>query len=225
MNVRQIREVVQQNLNRAGFEKTLGAAELLGIINRAKDEVVARMELWDEDLFTARQTFNVAQGDPSITLPSDFRRLITLTRTDGNRDNECTIVDMRERAERVGANWPYDQLAGNGSGEYPLLYAESGKLYFAENTGAPASMTLLMRYRKRVADATEADASAGAEFEGVGEWDRAIANLATARALPRSNPEQARYMEEYANDVDLFGRAINRRMDDSPIRIRMTDCW
>lgn len=219
MTVGTIRKVVGENLKRAGVTTLPNASELLGIVNRAKDEVVQRMEIMDESgLFTTRATFSVAQGDPSITLPTDFRRLIQLRRTDSGRDEKIEVYETRTRDDAGGntINWP---MAGLGSA---AVYEEGGKLWFVQTAGAPEAMTMRLHYRNRVADATETAASLNAEYSGFpGEWADLIAQCATAMALPAANPEYGRYMARYNDGLALMKQAINERVLDGPKRVRL----
>lgn len=218
MTVGNIRKVVTENLKRAGMETVPNANELLGLVNRAKDEVVQRMELMDEaGLFAARSTFSVAAGDASITLPTDFRRLIELRRIDSGRDEPVQVLETRTRDTALPAqtNWP---LASTGIGS---VYEEGGLLYFVAGSGAPEAMTLRLHYRNRIADATETTASLNAEYTGLpGEWANLVALCATHNALPANNTERNRYRQDYADGIELMRQAINRRVANRPARVR-----
>jgi len=216
MTVRRILRTVTENLARAGVKQPPNADELLGLVNRAKDEVVKRFELLDEDPLTQRATFNVVAGDASVTLPSDFRRLIQLRRTDGGRDLPVTVVDVRERDvdDRVHM-WPEGAELLDG------VYIENGKLWFPGVNGAAAAMTLRLHYRYRVGDATQLAASLDAEFEGFpGEYAALIADKASADALA-VGPERDRYLGNYLAGCELMQRAASERVLDGPKRVRM----
>jgi hypothetical protein len=221
MTLKEMTAELTDNIKLGGTDAP-SMARCISLINRAKDEIVTRMELLNRDVFVTRQEYTVAADDASITLPTDFRRAVGLTRTDLSYDVDGVIMDTRERAmwrSYSNNNIPIPGFTTESGGNVPIVYPEGNYLYFARKDGAPTAMTLVLRYAKRVADLAKSDIDDS--FDDIpDEWHHLIVALATANALPRASGEHAKWRERFVEMVGLMQRAMTGRMDDRLQTIR-----
>jgi hypothetical protein len=220
MNAQELIDEIASNLKLSGADVPY-ADRMVQALNRSKDELVRDMELLSENTFTAREEFEVASGDEYIERPADFRRLIGLTRTDGSRQIEVIILDPRERRNYVEpADRPILGVAAGSTLGEPLMYPEGERYYFTGTTGAPVAMTLLMRYRKRVADATVPDASVTTFAPIPDEYGGLLADMATVRLIPAGSLEFGKVLARVAFGRDQMRRAYSDQQADQVQTIR-----
>jgi len=220
MTLAELMEEIKDNLLLEGIEPP-SAKRMLRAINHAKDDVTAEMQTADQGLLTARQTYTVAAGDASITLPADFRELISLVRTDQNANApvECIVKDFRQLMQYVPN--PNDPVLTTQAEDRPTLYREGDKLYFWNTaaTGAPSAMTLVLRYGQRVADLD--GTSQAASFTTIpDEWEDLIQLRATLRLIPGSHKAQPKWAGDYAARLTQMRRMVSRPIRNRPLRVQ-----
>lgn len=207
MTLLEMQRRLVEELNRADADAP-APERLVEILNSAKDRLVTDLENFAPDIFVARQSFSVAQGDASITLPTDFRRVIGLTRTDTQYPVEVEIVDSRERYLRV----PMQQLIyiQNHALYAPSMYLEADKLYFV--VAPPNAMTLLLRYAKRIADLAVTDAPSTYANIPV-EWHHLLVDMAAEHACPAKSPEYGKILGRVQMGRNQMATALSQRVD------------
>ncbi len=218
-----IQQEVADNLVQSGAGVS-PSARLARLVNRAKDSVSLELELLNENLFTARETYDeIESGDESITLPSDFQRLIGLTRTDGSHNQEVIIIPYQDRrSHSATTDWPISGFTSDSPGNSAVMYREGNKLWFTSRDGAPSGIVLEMRFRRPPADIADSDTASS--YDEIPEiYHNLIADLATAEALPMTNPNQRKYKEQYVAGVLQMRRSANRQIADKLPGIRCVD--
>lgn len=203
-----------EELNRADVDAP-AAERLVEILNTAKDRLVSELEMFASDIFVARQSYAVVAGDTSVTLPSDFRRIIGLTRTDLTTPVEVEILDTRERYLRV----PLQQaIYIQAQSLYaPAVYLEADKVYFV--TTPPTSLTLLLRYAKRVADLTVSDGTSS--YASIpNEWHHQLVDMAAEHACPAKSPEHKKIVARVVAGRQMMATALSQRNDAFAYSIR-----
>lgn len=199
------------------------AQRQFNLLNRAKDDLASRMELQDQHLFVTRLDYTVAAASTSETLPTNFVRLVKLSRVSGNVEIAIPVVDVRRVTQQGDPSLdPWFQLQDPA-------YAQTGAAYLEANTIRPLSpagfpaMTMRLRYRKRIADINYYDAdSLGASYSDIPtEWHGAIVDMATVDALPGDSPNISKYSSRVDSQLALMKRAIDNRVLDAPISVRM----
>lgn len=196
---------------------------LFNLLNRAKDELVSRMELLDQHLFITRQDYTVTAASTSQTLPSDFVRLVKLSRVSGNVEIDIPVVDVRRVTQQGDPSLDPWFLLNDPA------YLTTGAAYLEANTIRPLSpagfpaMTMRLRYRKRVADINYYDAdSLGSSYSDVPtEWQATIVDMATIDALPGDSPNMQKYSSRVNSQLALMKQAIDNRVLDAPVSVRM----
>jgi hypothetical protein len=223
MTFEDMRQELTENCELAGT-KVPQQPRIVRVLNRAKDYIGSQMELCDPEVFIARSTFTVAAGDASITMPTDFVRLIGLTRTDTGSDIECIIIDTRERVNFQAGQW-WATNFGSGLNTFtPALYMEGAKMYFLPTTGAGSAMTLVMRYRKRITDLVLTAISSTQTYTEIpAEWHGLIVDMATMYCLPAGAKDYAQYASRVAAGVATMQVSMTRRNMTGPAYIRNVD--
>jgi hypothetical protein len=200
---------------------------MVRLLNRAKNEVMAQLELLGQDQFTVRKTFAVAANDASIALPDGsgadpaVKRILGLTRTDGNAPVECVIHAHWEREQ-------YDGMEGDliaimrGRAIQPTLYREGNALYFTRTGGAAEAMTLVLRYAGKPVDLTMADLSNSYSLIP-DEWTDCIAIFATIVAIPAANPARGKWSEIWKKRVETMEQAGTRLVQTGPAQVKYDD--
>lgn len=191
----------------AGITPVAGLERNLRTLNRAKDQVVAELELMGDDVFTGRTNLSVSAGtDPSVALPSDYRRMVSLIRTDISPPDDCIVVNGRDQAAWQNTYPVRVDLLRNF---VPTVYVEGATLYCI---GTVPAMTLMLRYRKRVADLTSSDRANSYTLLPT-EWQPLVVDLAAAMLTPAGNPEHAKIMTRYRGAMNLAKDAMTRRIN------------
>jgi len=187
------------------------------MLNRAKNEIVAQIEVLNQGHFTQRKTFTVAAGDASITLPdgstSDLavRRILGLTRTDLTADVECIIHPQWDRDK-----FNYADL--DAISYQPRLYREGYKLYFTDRGGAAQAMTLVLRYAAAVLDLDQTDLTA--KYTMIpDEWMDLITMYATLLCLPANNAGRKKYLDMYMARLETMREVVQRSTLTQPSSI------
>lgn len=145
-----MRTAVGQNLSIEGVD-TPGPERLTQLVNRAKNHVVALRDRYDRRWFLCRKDYSVSQGDAKVDLPdgsgSDpaFRRLAGAEWVQSQVN--VPIYEFGDPQEKT------TQEAGF------YLIREGRSLYFSPSTGAPATMTLRVRYSGLIPDLDTDDAT------------------------------------------------------------------
>ena len=229
MTVQQMRTRVLDNFNREPFPtKTMPQPvapsfdSVIGILNDAKDRVVRELESTDENVFVESKDVAVVKGG-AVTLPGDtdaatgitlpaWRRLIAVTRTDGDNEIEFKLIDMRERHK--WAKYAY------------CTYLRGNELVFANADGAHEAMTVTLVYRIPVPDVLDLGIGDPGDLSYTfipAEWHAAIVRLASAMAMPSGSSGYQRYMGEFAIDLQDMQRSSNRLAANRPLRVQMSD--
>lgn len=184
---------VAQNLQLEGIHAVPSPPRINTRLNRAKNEMVAKLEAFNQNHFTARKAYTVAKGDASISFPDGstdnrFRRLLSLERTDlSGEPDDVEIIDYRHRQEAARSGWR-TRTAGQ-----IVMYIEAMSAYFIEKAGAPFAMTLLLRYANEVPDLN--GQTPAAVFTGFpDEYTDLITSRATADLLPANNPGRMKWL-------------------------------
>lgn len=213
------------NLTLSGVDVAPSTQRIFNMLNRAKDDIVSTIELTDPHLFITRLDYSVSAGSMSETLPTNFVRLIRLTRVDSSSaELAIPVEDVRRVA--IDPNWNFETwaLALNPNLVAWGAYLEADKIRPLAPSGFPA-MTMRLRYRKRVADIAFTDTTGmSASYDEVpAEWHDAIVCQATIDALPATNPNIGKYAARMAKTLDLMQKAVSQRVLDGPISVRMAD--
>ena len=201
----------------AGITPVQGMERNLRTLNRAKDQVVAELELMGDDVFTGRTTLSVAAGDgSSVALPTDYRRMVSLLRSDISPAADCIVVNGREQADWQAAYPVNYQLLSN---YVPTCYVEGTSLYCI---GTVPAMSLLLRYRKRVADLTSSDRASSYSLLPT-EWQPLVVDLAASMLIPAANPEHSKLLGRYRGTMNLAKDAMTRRINRGQLVIAMAE--
>jgi len=224
---------VKDNLVAEGIEAP-GTIRVEKLLNRAKNEIVAVMESLFENDFTTTATYTVTAGDASIALPDGytlgsalnitdpdeetappaFRRIIGLTRTDLGQDEEAVIIAPHQRHDQT----TYTGMEGNK----PILYRQGNTLRFDSESGAGASMTLVLRYAQAVPDLTGNTDSERYDLIRV-EWDDLIVTRATLHAVPAEHLAQGKYRLLYADRINQLREFGQQSIRTGPAHVRMEE--
>ena len=190
---------------------------LVEILNSAKDRLANEMEIIDSDLFTARQSYAVTTSDTYMALPSDFVRVVGLTRTDTTQPVEVEIIDQRERHLRQSTTFA-DLVTQATNLRAPTVYLEGGNLYFVNTLRS--GMTILLRYRKRLADLTITDGASRYSDIPV-QWDYLIVDLAGEHAVPAKSREYGKIAARVSQGFSRLAAALSQRNDAQQHFVKM----
>lgn len=207
MTLRELRELVTASI-RSENQSPPSVQIIDKAINQGKNAVVRILRTLSPELFITTTSYSVSGGDTSITLPTSppVFKILSVYRTDRGFYERVALIDYRDR----------DEFTKEVS-EPVVMYQEGNLLKFARASGASGSMTLELKYLKRVADldGTDIDAS----FSDIPEeWQQLIAYYATALLLPTgaaSNRWQAQFDRESQNLIIEYRTSIQ-----DPVRVR-----
>jgi hypothetical protein len=204
MNDRILRELATQSLDNVGRDGN----DIVDVINEAAREVANEVIRMDQDRLVYTRSYSVSQGDADLDLPdgSDpqyprWRKIIGVTRTDESAPLALDVLNRRQLES---------DPAWFCTGSY-AVYLENSKLVFAAPDGAPADMTVAVRYVAALPLATRASMSATPFDLLPTEWTDAIVDLATAKLVPIEKPTTRAYYENRARAMMGQMRAADSR--------------
>jgi hypothetical protein len=210
-----MRTDVTENLTLEGLNPPANE-RVLRALNRAKDEIVAKLETINEHWFSQRKDYTVSSGDASITLPdgtgTDYvcRRVLSLTVVSDDVETPVRIYD-----------WNDPTLHQSEAGY--SLYLEGTKLYFYDAGGAPETGTLRLRYAAAVDDLTGKDNEETFSFIPAELCDL-IVLTATIELLPGSAKDaHGKYEARLRERFDSALRLGQRPVSDGPAGIKWAD--
>lgn len=205
MTPQEMLQDLNDTLALAGVTPVQGFERNLRQLNQAKNDLAAALELTDADLFTTRTNLTITAGTgSSVSLPTDFRRLITLTRTDSSLSVPCTIIDGRDKVDYL----PLVTQTYVQTGLEPVVYIEGATLYCV---GTVPAMTLELRYRAKVADMTTSAMTTELTIIP-SEYHALVVVLAASRLIPASNPQSMALLARYEATLSLARVAMTRRI-------------
>lgn len=204
-------------------------ARVLRALQRAKDECFARLEVTAApDILVYRVDIPVAAGAASVSFPSGSVagqpapvRLIGVSRVDGTIETPLRVLSQHERAAAVQSDSLWRPLDDPSSllVEDSALYVEGATLRFTSPGGAPAAMTIRLRYTAIPQDWAAATPSAELDRK-FAPLEGAIVALASADLIP-AGPASLRWASRAADRLaaalDLLGQ-VNRT---EPLHIKM----
>lgn len=214
MTLRDMIVELKDNLMLEGATEVPGDPRLRRALNRAKDDIVARVEQVDPQQFAARHDYTVVAGVASVTLPDGAtpgtprcRRILSLTQVqNGAIESMVKLYDFRD----IG-------LKESPAGFW--LYREGRLLYFNSANGAPGSMTLRLRYAAAVPDLDGTDADAAYDQLEADLIDLVVIQ-ATLDLLPGNNVARLKWNQRLEQRWGQVERSYSRFDRSQPVRVR-----
>lgn len=204
------------------------SGRLTTLLNRAKDHVVAQLELCNEGYLTVRKTFTVVSGDASIALPDGSsadvgcKRVLLINRTDLGYDLPGIVVSQWQREKHQDTDG-FDTVGGGS--DVPVMYVEGTTLYFARRGGAVSAMTLVVSYVGEVVDIAESDLTATYARVPI-EWADLIPCYATVMGIPSSNAAgRSKWVDIYRDRLQTLERSVPGRFKTGPLQVQPDDRW
>jgi hypothetical protein len=212
--VRELREQVRQDLNLEGISPVPSDDQIMRALNRAKDSVVARLEVVDGNIFLINQIYTVTAGADRITLPQGdegvllVRRIVLVQQvfTDGSR-TRIPVFDLRDESEKTLGNANF------------YLWRQRGSLWFSGNTGAPSDMTLMLYYHTNVPNLTGQDLTSSYGYIPE-EWTDMIGMQAVLDLLPGVHPGRIKWTMRRDERLGELVASRGRFIADHPLHIR-----
>ena len=151
-----MRDEVTDILMGEGASEPPSSTRIVRALNRAKNDVMARLDQLSQDDLILRVDRAVATGDMYITLPDGatageaaMRRLLG-----------CNVVQADATEDAIGiSSWSAERVVDTGAFTF-WMYREGSRLYFYNPTGASTVMTIRLRYTPLVPDLDGTDSDA-----------------------------------------------------------------
>ena len=190
-------------------------------LNEAAREVALEVLRLNQATLLFSRDYTVNAGDADIALPDGsetqyprWRRIVGVWRIDGPEPIRLTVIDERESEEQpcVVARDSY------------RLIRENLKLRFAASGGAPAAMTIRLKYIAGPAECARGAMNAK-PFELLpAEWIDAIVDLATAKLIPAAKMMTAqRYEASARRRLETLRKTDSRPVHTGTRYVRR--CW
>ena len=221
--IAELREEVTENLTLEGLEAP-SRKRIMRALNRAKNEIVALLELIEPLRFTAQLDYDVESGDTHLDLPgfgdasdeTKWRRILGLAKVESGSNYEANVCIYDRRDEG---------LRSAPAGFW--MYREANKLYFSDIAGASGAMTLRLRYNVLVADATE---GSGVELDATygyipDDWTDLLTTRATMFLMPAKHGMAAKWGALWAERKAVLTMAASRTIHTGPSYVKMVDEW
>jgi hypothetical protein len=209
----QMRTEVIQNLETEQLAKMPNGDQVIRALNRAKNDVVARLEQIRPNLFVARSDTTVTAGDTSVSLPTGCRRILGVAQvgTDGS-ESKVRVYDHRDEGEKDTYDCAY------------WLLLEGNALYYSDSGGWGEGTTIRIRYATSVADLSATDT--GASYSLVpDEWTDLITIQATLDLLPAGHLARAKWTDRKVDRLNTLVTSADMFIDDKPLVVRRVDNW
>jgi len=195
MNLETMRTNVLYNLDDAN-QDVYSNAEIDRALNGAKDRVVAAIQKVDEAYFVTTSTFAVSASSTIHALPTDFRRVLYLNRSDVDPSTKVQLIDWRNQDDhRFGTLSVTRQLRA---------YLKGSNIHFM---GVSSAMSIAMDFGFMVADVSATSSS----FDGIPtDYHDLVVTGATWRLLRSRNAQDTmiwrddfnRQKQEMQDDLD-----------------------
>lgn len=190
-----------------------GPARIVRALNRAKNDVAAKLEPLRPDLFTWRLDGSVEYPDSFITLPNGsdplypaVRRILGVTLLDGDAEVRVPVYARNDPRARESDLW---------------FYWEQGALWFGDLSGPKRTLRFRLRYAGLPGDLTVAQGDA--YYQRIpDEWADVMVFQAALDMLP-TGPAFARWRGRRDERLNELLRSNVRPVDDGPIRVRRFD--
>lgn len=207
----QMRSEVAQNLETEQLSRIPNGDQVIRALNRAKNDIVARLEQIRPNLFVAREDTSVTSGDTSVDLPDACRRVMGVTEVGGDgSEYRVRVYDHRDDGEKDTSDMAY------------WLTLEGGTLYHSDSAGWGSAVTIRVRYATFVADLSANDTSASYSLVP-DEWTDLITIQATLDLLPAGHAARAKWSERKMDRLNTLLAASDMFIDDKPLRVRRVD--
>lgn len=208
MNLETMRTNVLFNLDDAN-QDVYSDTRLNRALNGAKDTVVAAIQQVDEGYFVTTSTFAVSASSTIHALPTDFRKVLYLERTDVDPPTKVGLIDWRQQD-----NYRYGNLSTVRS---MRAYLKGTNIHFM---GVSSAMSIAMDFGFMVLDVS----ATGSSFDGIpADYHDVVVTGATWRLLrSRNAPDTVNWRDDFNKQQNDMVTDLAERQHAEPEYVNLT---